>query len=55
VSCEVIGKLPESPLERAKRLHRELVEVDTLVGITERVPWQPIETQSGWVRRRRCA
>jgi hypothetical protein len=30
----------ESPMERAKRLSRELVSVDNLVGITERVPVQ---------------
>jgi hypothetical protein len=35
--------LPESPLERAKRLSRTMVDVDSLVGITERVPWQSWE------------
>jgi hypothetical protein len=30
---------PESPLERAKRRSREMVSVDSLLGITERVPW----------------
>lgn len=35
---------PESPLERAKRRHREMVSVDELVGITERVPWSEKKT-----------
>lgn len=29
--------LPESPLERAKRLSRPLISVDELVGITQRI------------------
>lgn len=33
--------LPESPLERAKRLSREFVSIDEILCITERVPWSP--------------
>lgn len=37
----------ESPLQRAKRLHRPLVSVDSLVGITERTPWHASVDRSG--------
>jgi hypothetical protein len=38
--------LPESPMERAKRRSREMVSVDGLVGITERVPIARTLTQA---------
>lgn len=36
----------ESPLDRAKRLSRELVSVDTLVGITERLSFDSDMTEA---------
>lgn len=35
-------QMPESPLERAKRLSREMVDVDELVGL-DREPITPIK------------